>query len=108
MRFRVVGADRATGAERELILDAHSRDAACDEANRLGLLVADCTHTEAASARPSARAAPAMATCAGCGAVAQLSPDKRRGRCGKCGKVFTAVADSAAVPAMADTKDATK
>jgi hypothetical protein len=42
MRFRVVGADRVTGADRELVLDASDTDAAGAEANARGLLVSHC------------------------------------------------------------------
>lgn len=42
MKFRVVGADRATGLERELVVDATDADAAGAEANAHGLLVSDC------------------------------------------------------------------
>ena len=42
MRFRVVGADRITGAERELVLDAASAGSAVIKANVQGLMVSNC------------------------------------------------------------------
>ncbi|HEY8668179.1 MAG TPA: hypothetical protein VIL86_16140 [Tepidisphaeraceae bacterium] len=59
MRFRVIGADRATGAERELELEATNADAAGAEANARGLLVADCVPLNGAGRE-------AMKTCPFC------------------------------------------
>jgi hypothetical protein len=103
MKFKVIGADRRTGEERQWLLEANSQEGACEEANRLGLLVADCIPDDTAQMHTTSQPSPGTASCPDCGALADLSPDKRRGRCPSCGKVFAVLADAESVAPIKGT-----
>lgn len=53
MRFRVIGADSATGAERELVVEAPDAATAAAEANAFGLLVSECITLNAPAPTPT-------------------------------------------------------
>lgn len=49
MRYRIIGADRRTGADREVVIDAADGDSAGRQANAQGLFVAECIAIEDAA-----------------------------------------------------------
>ena len=108
MKFKVTGADRQSGQDRELVLDAPNREAACREANRIGILVAECTADQLPQNGTVTQVA-STALCPDCGSVAKVSPDGRRGRCDGCAKMFALSATSpAAAPTSVPLEEQTK
>lgn len=53
MQFKVFGADRESGNERELVVEAPDTHSACEKANAMGMLVAECALIPADTPRPT-------------------------------------------------------
>lgn len=107
MKYRVKGADRETGQDVEVVVIAESIQVASEKANKMGILAAECLpYTETndlPDGNPPSRPKREV-MCPGCGEVADISPDGRRGRCWVCNHVFDAAnpRPKAAEPPTAD------